>query len=189
MYSFSSPVYSTNYSTIAHLSLRKRLAAELTGKVFEDETDPKYYTAIEANMMALCEGRSLQSEKVKATLKCFFDTSRHAYWTINPLKIEVLNESPRIIQIYEIFSDAWISYLKTLAYSELERAPQPPEATPRTAAYAWFEDDAIPAIPVSKTVEFITGLNVRGTKAAEALQVAAYAFGGHVEAHYDSVWH
>ncbi len=137
--------------------------------------------------MALCDGKNLQSEKIKAKLTCYLDTSRHPYWKINPLKIENLNENPSVVQIYDIFNDAWISYLKLVSYHELERAPMPPEATPRTAAYAWFEDTEIPSVPISKTVEFITGLNVVGTAAAESLQVAAYAFGGHVEPHYDSV--
>jgi hypothetical protein len=81
----------------------------------------------------------------------------------------------------------WSSYLKTLAYPSLERAPSGPYATPRTAAYAWFEDNQIPRTPISRRIELITGLNVVGDKAAEHLQIAAYAFGGHVELHYDSV--
>jgi len=69
----------------------------------------------------------------------------------------------------------------------LERAPGGPTATPRTAAYAWLNDADIPEAPISRRIEFITGLNVVGENASEVLQIAAYAFGGHVELHYDSV--
>ncbi|CAL8142895.1 unnamed protein product [Orchesella dallaii] len=186
MYSFSTRIYNTNYSDIAHLTLRKRLMKELAGQVFPDE-DPRFIQAVEANMMALCLGHNLQTEKEKAKLKCWLDTKRHPFWTINPLKIEQLHEEPSIIQLYDIFNDKWAEYLKMLSYEDLERAPDIPEATPRTAAYAWFEDDDIPDAPISKMVEFVTGLNVVGSAAAEALQVAAYAFGGHVEPHFDSV--
>ncbi|ODN01935.1 Prolyl 4-hydroxylase subunit alpha-2 [Orchesella cincta] len=186
MYSFSTRIYNTNYSDIAHLSLRKRLTKELTGKFLPDK-DPLFYQAVEANMMALCHGQNLQPEKEKAKLKCWLDTKRHPYWTINPLKIELLHEQPPITQFYDIFNDQWSAYLQFLSYEDLERAPDIPEATPRTAAYAWFEDNDIPYTPISKMVEFITGLNVVGSDASEALQVAAYAFGGHVEPHFDSV--
>lgn len=186
LYSFSKPIHSTNYSEIAHLSLRKSLSSFLTEKEL-DVRNPNYINQVEANMLALCNGANLQTEQLKATLKCYLDTTTHPYWKINPLKIEVLSESPRIIQMYNIFSDSWIAYLQNKSYSELVRAPQPPEATPRTAAYAWFDDSAIPELPISKVVSFITGLNVEGKRAAEELQVAAYAFGAHVAPHHDSV--
>lgn len=186
MYSFSTPIFSTNYSTIAHLTLRKKLPRELKALMLPED-DPRFYQVLEANVMHLCDGQSFQTEQEKMHLKCWFDTKRHPYWTVNPLKIELLKKDPRVIQIYDIFNDAWVEYLKEKSYTGMEKAPVSEVTTPRTAAYAWFEDDEISQAPVSKTVEKITGLNVQGEAAAESLQVAAYAFGGHVEPHYDSV--
>jgi len=101
--------------------------------------------------------------------------------------MELLNANPPVVQMYNMISEKWMRYFQKLAYSQLERAPSGPNATPRTAAYAWFHDNDIPEAPISKRIELLTGLNVRGPLASEALQIAAYAFGGHVELHYDSV--
>jgi hypothetical protein len=103
------------------------------------------------------------------------------------LKIELVNRQPQILQIHDFLPDEWMKELQKSAYSELERAPSGPNATPRTAAYSWFKDKDIPKVPISRRIEFVTGLNVVGDKASEALQVAAYSFGGHVELHFDSV--
>lgn len=112
----------------------------------------------------------LQSRRELAKLKCWQDSNRIGeYWRIRPLKIEQVNSNPEIIQIYDILPDKWISHLKAIAFSALERAPTGPNATPRTAAYSWFKDQDIPQVPISRRIELITGLNVVGMKAAEAL--------------------
>ncbi len=71
----------------------------------------------------------------------------------------------------------------------ISRAPPAPNgnATPRTAAYAWLNDSDIPEVELSRRIEFVTGLNVRGEEASTALQIASYIFGGHVANHVDSV--
>lgn len=78
--------------------------------------------------------------------------------------------------------------MKKAAMPTLQRAPQNiPGATPRTAIYAWLEDEHIPLAPIGRRIELITGLHVRGMNASEALQIASYAYGGHVSTHFDSV--
>lgn len=71
----------------------------------------------------------------------------------------------------------------------ISRAPPPPSegATPRTASYAWLNDSEIPETPLSRRIEFVTNLNVRGEDASTALQIASYIFGGHVSNHVDSL--
>jgi hypothetical protein len=140
-----------------------------------------------ANGFSIVSISYVQTSLEKSRLKCWYDRKRNPYWTINPLKIELLNSNPPVVQMYDVISSKWMSYFKQLAYPSLERAPSSPQATPRTAAYAWFKDYEIPKAPLSQRIEYITGLNVLGSKASEALQIAAYAFGGHVELHYDSV--
>ncbi|OXA64987.1 Prolyl 4-hydroxylase subunit alpha-1 [Folsomia candida] len=161
------------------MTLRTQMVNELSG-LHLDEDDPEYYQSIYAKHIALCNGQNFQSRRELAKLKCWQDSNRIGeYWRIRPLKIEQVNSNPEIIQIYDILPDKWISHLKAIAFSALERAPTGPNATPRTAAYSWFKDQDIPQVPISRRIELITGLNV-------ALQVAAYAFGGHVELHFDS---
>jgi len=101
--------------------------------------------------------------------------------------MELLNHFPPIMLIHDVIGEKWANHLKEISYSNLERAPTGPAATPRTAAYAWFKDSDLKGIELSRRIELITGLNVVGEKASELLQIAAYAFGGHVDLHYDSV--
>lgn len=102
--------------------------------------------------------------------------------------MELLNAEPFLVQIYEFMPNSWIDYLIEKA-TPISNAPPPPspEATPRTASYAWLKDDDIDQIPLSLRIEFVTGLNVRGQIASTDLQIASYVSGGHVANHVDSV--
>ena len=90
--------------------------------------------------------------------------------------------------MYEFISDKWIQYLIKKA-TPISNAPPPPtpEATPRSAAYAWLRDEDIDEIPLSLRIEHITGLHVRGQEASTDLQIASYVSGGHVANHVDSL--
>jgi hypothetical protein len=131
-------------------------------------------------------GFTIQTVEDRSRLYCWYDTTSNPYWRINPLKKELLNRSPPLIQIYDVISESWIQYLTKTALPTLQRAPLA-RATPRTATYAWLGDDDIPAAPFSRRLELITDLYVVGDAASEYLQIAAYAFGGHVSTHVDSV--
>ncbi|XP_037036079.1 prolyl 4-hydroxylase subunit alpha-2-like isoform X1 [Bradysia coprophila] len=148
-------------------------------------------TAMQAGhykFLAMCNGIHLQDAKVKSKLKCWLDTQRNPYFTINPLKMELLQEEPPLLQIYDVITDKWIADLKKTATPSLRRPPPVAAgATPRSAAYAWLRDEHIPNTPLSRRIELITGLNVQGMAASVALQIASYSFGGHVSTHYDSL--
>lgn len=125
--------------------------------------------------------------------------------------MELLQEEPLLLQIYDVISDSWILDLIKTAKPSLRRPPtvgnigtkkkftsnpvlnflsfpnKVAGATPRTAAYAWLRDEHIPNTPISRRIELITDLNVRGMSASDALQIASYSFGGHVSTHFDSV--
>ncbi|KAJ6641485.1 Prolyl 4-hydroxylase subunit alpha-2 [Pseudolycoriella hygida] len=138
--------------------------------------------------LAMCNGVNFQTSKVKSKLKCWLDTKRHPYFAINPLKIELLQVEPPLIQIYDIISDSWIADLKKTATPSLRRPPPiVAGAAPRTAAYAWLSDEDIPNTPISRKIELIADLNVRGMAASDKLQIASYSFGGHVATHFDSL--
>ncbi|ODN03759.1 Prolyl 4-hydroxylase subunit alpha-2 [Orchesella cincta] len=139
------------------------------------------------NFLALCNGEDFQDPRYKATLKCWYD-KRNPYFYLFPLKAELLNREPLLIQFHDIINEAWTREMKKAAMPTLQRAPQNvPGATPRTAVYAWLEDEHIPNSPIGRRIELITGLHVRGMNASEALQIASYAYGGHVSTHFDSL--
>ena len=58
----------------------------------------------------------------------------------------------------------------------------------RTSMSGWIPDHfRAPFTAVPKRIGAITGMNAKGPTAAEDLQVASYAFGGHYGVHMDAV--
>lgn len=60
---------------------------------------------------------------MKSKLICWLDSVINPYFTISPLKMELLNEEPLLIQIYDVISDNWINELRKTAMPSLQRAP------------------------------------------------------------------
>ncbi|CAG7832901.1 unnamed protein product, partial [Allacma fusca] len=55
-------------------------------------------------------------------LKCFYETKVNLYWTISPLKMELLSRDPQIYQIYDILTDGKIQILEKLVKHSLQRS-------------------------------------------------------------------
>ncbi|ODM91854.1 Lovastatin diketide synthase LovF [Orchesella cincta] len=135
------------------------------------------YGLLHYNFLAICNGKQFQTPSYKATLNCWYD-KRHPYFYLFPLKTELLNHEPLLIQFHDIVGDEWIRIMKKAGMPTLERAPQDVSgATPRSAVYAWLQDEDIPSVPIGRRVELITGLHVRGRNASTDLQIASYAYG------------
>ena len=115
-----------------------------------DAADSEYY-----NYLALCNGENFQSEAYRSSLYCWYEREVNPYFYINPLKAELLNHKPYLVQIYEFISDRWIQDLQIAALPTLKRAPTSSfrQTTPRTAAYAWLMDEDIPHVPLSRRIE------------------------------------
>jgi len=39
-------------------------------------------------------------------LNCYYEHKKHPYFKINPLKIELLNKKPKVIQVHDLFKDS-----------------------------------------------------------------------------------
>ncbi|XP_035702828.1 prolyl 4-hydroxylase subunit alpha-2 isoform X2 [Folsomia candida] len=137
------------------------------------------------NHLALCNGQHFT--KNEPQLYCWLDNKRHPYFAIAPLKMEILHYEPLLLRIYDIINQGWIKEIKEAATPHLSQAPDPGTSgnTLRTAIYAWLADEEIPGTPISRLIELIFNLNVRGSNASELLQVASYALGGSVSLHVD----
>lgn len=166
------------------ITMREHLMNNYLGRDFSKQVD---YSFI--NFVALCNGHNFQTKEEKNELRCWLEQDRHPYFKINPLKMELLHETPPLVQIHDFIGDHWIQVLKRTASPTLKRPPprHDDETTPRTAIYAWLPDEDIENIDLIKKIESTTGINVATLKASDRLQIASYTFGGHVGLHVDSL--
>ncbi|OXA50064.1 Prolyl 4-hydroxylase subunit alpha-2 [Folsomia candida] len=177
-------MFSDRISTVPDAVPLKNIMMEKYRGDRSDQGEAGHYA-----FLALCNGDDFLTPKERSKLYCWIETKRHPYFTIRPLRMELIYKDPEMIQFHDIIPDAWIKDFRKAAMPTLQRAPAPnsPGATPRTAIYAWLEDGHIPDAPIARRMELMFNLNVRGMNASEALQIASYAFGGHVSTHYDSL--
>ena len=101
--------------------------------------------------------------------------------------------NPLIVQYYDVIADQMIERLKqaaepTLARSVVIVAGSNKLSEARTSTNTWIDDYVRqPFTSIPKRISTLTGMNVAGLSAAEELQVASYAFGGHYAVHPDFV--
>lgn len=166
------------------ITMREHLMKNYLGRDFCTKND---YSFI--NFVALCNGHNFQNKEEKSKLRCWLELDRHPYFKINPLKMELLHETPYLVQIHDFIGEHWIQVLKRTANPTLKRPPprKDDETTPRTAIYAWLSDEDIEEIDLIKKIESLTRINVATQKASDRLQIASYTFGGHVGLHVDSL--
>ena len=117
-------------------------------------------------------------------------------WAIRPVKVEILSINPLIVQYYDVIGDQMIERLKQEAEPSLapssvvdhDRVGASKLSDSRTSTNTWVNDyTRQPFTSIPKRISTLTGMNVTGTEAAEELQVASYAFGGHYGIHADFV--
>ena len=109
----------------------------------------------------------MQPAKADANLKCWTDP-KFPKFVLDPIKIEMLHDEPRILQIYEVLSDKMIEHIlemaaPSMARSRVQGSSENQEiASPvRTSATTWMpesEDPFMAEIPLR--VQAITGLKV-----------------------------
>ncbi|ODN03007.1 Prolyl 4-hydroxylase subunit alpha-2 [Orchesella cincta] len=146
----------------------------------------------------LCRGEQLRDKAVIASLKCYYSHKSHPIYTIGPLKFEVHSESPPIIQIYDIISDAEISQLQHEVQEEMRQSRTASAegdddlgitSRYRTSANAWIEDADISKFTyLNERIARITGLNTTGYFSSEIVQIAAYNPGNHYTPHSDAIF-
>ncbi|ODM96542.1 Prolyl 4-hydroxylase subunit alpha-2 [Orchesella cincta] len=150
---------------------------------------------------ATCRGEFNISEEDQADLVCFLDTYADPYWTINPLKVELLNFDPPLWQFHDFISDDTMAYIKKAAVPMFARGGIIHESklrteytNYRTSMLAWLYDHNYYYNPdpvlfkLNKRMELLTGLEIIKPKSSHALQVVDYgSLGGHYEFHHDAI--
>jgi len=115
------------------------------------------------------------------------------YFKINPLKVELLHPDPKLVQVYDFVSDAFITKVMDALLPLMEVSETVGNTTSntkvssiRTAVNAWITWQSKGEQHLKsflQRVELFTGLNV--FHASELLQMAGYSPGGHYRPHYD----
>uniref|UniRef100_A0A671PZ26 Prolyl 4-hydroxylase subunit alpha-1 n=1 Tax=Sinocyclocheilus anshuiensis TaxID=1608454 RepID=A0A671PZ26_9TELE len=162
----------------------------------------------------LCRGQGVRmSPRRQRRLLCrYYNSNRHPFYIIGPVKQEDEWDHPRIIRYHDIISEKEMEKVKELAKPRLRRAtisnpitgvletaqyriskrratvhdPQTGKLTTaqyRVSKSAWLAAYEHPVVDcINQRIEDITGLDV---KTAEELQVANYGVGGQYEPHFD----
>uniref|UniRef100_A0A673M768 Prolyl 4-hydroxylase subunit alpha-1 n=1 Tax=Sinocyclocheilus rhinocerous TaxID=307959 RepID=A0A673M768_9TELE len=162
----------------------------------------------------LCRGQGVRmSPRRQRRLLCrYYNSNRHPFYIIGPVKQEDEWDRPRIIRYHDIISEKEMEKVKELAKPRLRRAtisnpitgvletaqyriskrratvhdPQTGKLTTaqyRVSKSAWLAAYENPVVDcINQRIEDITGLDV---KTAEELQVANYGVGGQYEPHFD----
>uniref|UniRef100_A0A8C2IG14 Prolyl 4-hydroxylase subunit alpha-1 n=1 Tax=Cyprinus carpio TaxID=7962 RepID=A0A8C2IG14_CYPCA len=162
----------------------------------------------------LCRGQGVRmSPRRQRRLLCrYYNSNRHPFYIIGPVKQEDEWDRPRIIRYHDIITEKEMEKVKELAKPRLRRAtisnpitgvletaqyriskrratvhdPQTGKLTTaqyRVSKSAWLAAYEHPVVDrINQRIEDITGLDV---KTAEELQVANYGVGGQYEPHFD----
>ena len=142
----------------------------------------------------LCQ-KTLFSKADEYTVKTAFHIWKKCYYSHNnkpelffqPIKVEVLSESPHLFQWYDFVTNQEIEILKEDVLPLLNRATAITDGVASAASYrisqsGWLNDDYTTAARISRRITLVTNLTM-GT--AEDLQIANYGIGGQYEAHFD----
>ncbi|ODM96546.1 Prolyl 4-hydroxylase subunit alpha-2 [Orchesella cincta] len=153
--------------------------------------------SVNVNFMHVCAGKNLQTEEERKGLKCWLQRKHNPYWSINPLKMEILNRDPPVYQIYDFIGDKLIEKMKKAAVDGLERSTvvdrndhsRSVVDTTRTSSQVWLYDDRENGkflLPLTYRMELLSQLTIAPPQACDAYQVASYGPSHHYAPHIDS---
>ncbi|XP_064485731.1 prolyl 4-hydroxylase subunit alpha-1-like [Ornithodoros turicata] len=115
----------------------------------------------------------------------------HPLLLLEPLKLEVVSEEPRILVFYDFISSKECRTLRSLARTHLVRAtvfpvrqqPMGAKSNARIGKVSWLLDSVNPVVArTSQRISAATGLSLLS---AELLQIVNYGVGGHYSPHTD----
>ncbi|ODN00455.1 Prolyl 4-hydroxylase subunit alpha-1 [Orchesella cincta] len=148
------------------------------------------------NMWTLCTKENTQSESKKAKLKCYLDNQRHPRFYLKPLRVEVLSETPRVLQFHDIIGDKFVSRITEdldasskimsgvgdLKVNDSIKASDYVKLAifSRSSVNAWFDDDFYPEL--TRISETVTGLvtSTRLKNSSENFQAVEYVCMGNM---------
>ncbi|XP_052466787.1 prolyl 4-hydroxylase subunit alpha-1a isoform X2 [Carassius gibelio] len=181
-----------DYQLAKQKKAEKEQSAKEESKKEQEKTVGKGEFPEKGNYEQLCRGQGVRmTPRRQSRLFCrYYDSNRHPFYMIGPVKQEDEWDRPRIIRYHDIITEKEMEKVKELAKPRLMRAtvhdPQTGKLTTaqyRVSKSAWLVAHEHPVVDrINQRIEDITGLDV---KTAEELQVANYGVGGQYEPHFD----
>ncbi|ODM95306.1 Prolyl 4-hydroxylase subunit alpha-2 [Orchesella cincta] len=177
---YINPTYESE-SKKDRLRMRRYVYSNPDGKNDEDiESMTRFW--------GLCSGATFQTPQEQSTLKCFYDTKKHPYLYINPLKTEVLSESPPVVQFYDVLSNETMEKIKAVAAPRLQLSQivgtidMEMVTKHRTSAGTYLLYQDVPKLYDHS--EIVSGLKLK--LASEMGQVVEYTYGRYYNYHTDA---
>lgn len=139
----------------------------------------------------LCRGEKVRNATEEKDLRCYLSVP-HPYFRIGPVKMEVMNRDPYIVQFYDVIWPKEIRAIRSIGDPTLGRATvretgQNLVSHGRISQVGWISPDAEPLlVRVNERVAMLTGLSTDYDKGdSEIFQYNSYGPGGHYEPHHD----
>uniref|UniRef100_A0A8D8ZSS4 procollagen-proline 4-dioxygenase n=1 Tax=Cacopsylla melanoneura TaxID=428564 RepID=A0A8D8ZSS4_9HEMI len=145
-----------------------------------------------------CQGNLPVPEKIKSSLKCYYESYRNPYLKIGPFKMEELYLDPKIIKIHDAIADGEIEELVGFSKEKITRGRV--FKTPDESIYSdtrlsniFFMNYQLPEYQsfaskiVSKIADMTDLVMSEDEIFGENLQTSNYGLGGYYDLHFDSV--
>lgn len=137
----------------------------------------------------------LQSSGNLSSLTCWNDPS---FAPISPLKVELLHENPRVIQVHELLHEALMENIidAVQGRGQISRSKVHQKglkisvSASRTSGSTWLREESLLSHlrrKVYSKLESLVGLTFRDPEGLEDFQVANYRTGGHYNPHLDNI--
>lgn len=142
----------------------------------------------ELKTFSLCAGNEFQPSKIKSRLCCHLDRKRHPYFILNPLKMEILSESPILIQFYDVLGNGTIEKILQMSgelrlASLLVNSRRTYDLTAKTSAGTVLSEEI--SVKIRQKSSMITELIMDEVDAV--IQTVEYVYGRMLRTHSDQV--
>jgi hypothetical protein len=126
---------------------------------------------------------SFQDPKKDSKLKCYLTSKSHPSFILSPLKVEVHNLNPLLVQYYDVANEREMEEMKEEVKGELRMSrtirsvekPDGQKSRHRTSSNAWIADFNHNRFhPFLEKIQRIIKVNATGFYSTENMQLAAY---------------
>lgn len=152
----------------------------------------------------LCRGEDVKTRKDKMHLKCYYSSKSHPEFILKPLKIEVHNKNPLLIQYHNILSEQDMQQYRDQVNKDMKISKTTPsirsqenKKTPRisrqrTSSGGWIQDSSSKTFPTFNKLLHKIGrilqVDISKETGSEMMQIAAYSPGAHYAPHTDAIF-
>ncbi|XP_021959344.1 prolyl 4-hydroxylase subunit alpha-1 [Folsomia candida] len=151
----------------------------------------------ELAMLNLCAGSNYQNETEKARLKCWYETGSNPYFSIAPMKVELLTGNTRVNLrlIHNVLGTNGVEKLLTFTNKDMKQyalLDDPVSGKPIGGVYRTKLQRRVNMgqteflAPIFKNIEMLSGIGFLAPGMSEDLQISEYGYvGSSINIHVD----